>query len=95
MKKKRKQRRKYSPKIASIRLLGAVGDWVNANGGNALVAGSIGLLFSDHPSMGIFSEGLDSLSFYVVIKVTGKRPVKEESKVILGRDPEPSQQKRR
>ena len=60
MKKKRKQRRKYSPKIASIRLLGAVGDWVNANGGNALVAGSIGLLFSDHPSMGIFSEGLDS-----------------------------------
>ena len=90
MKKKRKQRRKYSPKIASIRLLGAVGDWVNANGGNALVAGSIGLL--DHPSMGIFSEGLD---FYAVIKVTGKRPVKEESKVILGRDPEPSQQKRR
>ncbi|MFZ0537520.1 MAG: hypothetical protein WAM47_11675 [Candidatus Sulfotelmatobacter sp.] len=93
MKKKRKQRRKYSPKIASIRLLGAVDDWVNANGGNALVAGSIGLL--DHPSMGIFSEGLDSLSFYVVMKVTGKRPVKEESKVILGRDPEPSQQKRR
>lgn len=72
MKQKRKQRRKYSPKVASIRLLHAVGDWVNANGGNALVAGNIGIM--DHPAMGIFSEGLDSLSFYVVIKVTGKRP---------------------
>jgi hypothetical protein len=74
VKKKRKPRRKYSPKIASIRLLNAVGDWVNANGGNALVAGNIGLM--DNPAHGIFEEGLDSLSFYVCIKVTGKRPEK-------------------
>lgn len=71
MKKKRKQRRKYSPKVASVRLLNAVGDWVNANGGNALVAGDIGVM-SSPGALDIF----DPFRFYVCIKVTGKRPEK-------------------
>ena len=53
----------------SDKLLRAVGKWVDAYGGNAVIAGNIGI-------MDILAE---PLSFYVCIKVTGKRPAKKET----------------
>lgn len=74
MKRKKPQRRKWSRKVAADRLLRAVGDWVNSAGGSALVAGNIGVM--NLPDMhGGF--GPDPLSFYVCIKVTGRRPAIE------------------
>lgn len=69
--------RRVPPKLATNRLLKAVGDWVNSNGGNALVAGNIGLM--DVPSTQDPFRGPDPLTFYVVIKVSadfsGRLPV--------------------
>lgn len=67
-KKRPLRQRKYSRELAAVRLINAVGDWVNAAGGNALVAGDIGIM--DYP-------GDPEFCFRVVIKVTGHKPIQE------------------
>jgi hypothetical protein len=73
MKKKKKafhkSARRLPRQLAVDRLLKAVGDWVDAFGGNALVAGGIGVIDS----------GIDPYTFHVAIKVTGRRPISERS----------------
>ena len=66
--KKRKPLRKLSREVAADRLLRAVGRWVEACGGTALIAGGIGLIPPD-------PFGL-KYNYSVVIGVTGKMPVK-------------------
>lgn len=63
---KRKTHFKYSKDDAADRLLRAVADWVNANGGSAVVAGGIGI--QQYP---------DDLkyNYQVVVRVTGCKPV--------------------
>lgn len=73
-KKQARSRPKLSRTVAANKLLWAVGDWVNANGGSAVVAGDIGLM--DAPNLRDVLTGPDPLTFYVCVKVTGKRPEK-------------------
>jgi hypothetical protein len=66
-KKKQTQKRpRLSRRVAADRLLHAVGRWVDACGGSALVAGNIGI--TDWP-------GDPEFCFRVLIKVTGRKPV--------------------
>lgn len=67
MKKPKKRSYKLSRDVATDRLLRAVGRWVNAYGGRAMVAGGIGLM--SYPAD-------PEHTFHVVIRVTGRKPEK-------------------
>jgi hypothetical protein len=73
--KKKNPIRKLSRKAAADCLLRAVGCWVQAAGGSALVAGNIGVM--NDPG-DIFGETTARFNFYVCIKVTGRRPQPEK-----------------
>lgn len=65
----KRKKRVLSREVAGDRLLRATGNWVEACGGSALVAGGIGVI---HPGFGELKY-----NFTVCIKITGRAPKAE------------------
>jgi len=63
---KKKVRRKRSKEVSDGRLFYAVADWIYAHGGSALEAGPAGTMNAEF--------GIGKHTFYVAVRVTGKRP---------------------
>lgn len=65
-KKTKKRAKKVKPRKrrdAAEQLIDAAAKWVNQNGGNAVVGGDIGIMFTDR-----------EFTFYVCVKITGRAP---------------------